>query len=167
MDMYVQGVSTRRVKIITGQLCGHEFSASAVSAINKSLDEELERFMMKMLPEAWWQRCYVHFLRNALDHLPRKRMDECLSGLRWVYDCHEIKTSRRVLAEWLERWRARHPKLCEWVEENIEETLTFYRLGELGEKQADHMAPRAEAAALGVAAVIAGQLRDEPSGDEL
>ena len=31
MEMYVQGVSTRRVKAITEELCGHEFSASAVS----------------------------------------------------------------------------------------------------------------------------------------
>src|ERR1700681_2249823 len=30
-EMYVQGVSTRKVKEITEQLCGHEFSASTVS----------------------------------------------------------------------------------------------------------------------------------------
>ena len=34
-EMYVQGVSTRKVKAITEELCGHAFSASAVSAINK------------------------------------------------------------------------------------------------------------------------------------
>ena len=27
----------------------------------------------EVLSEAVWQRCYVHFLRNALDHMPRKR----------------------------------------------------------------------------------------------
>ena len=26
------------------------------------------------------------------------------------------------------RWQEKYPKLCTWVEENIEETLTFYRL---------------------------------------
>lgn len=40
-EMYVQGVSTRKVKAITEELCGHSFSASAISAINKSLDEAL------------------------------------------------------------------------------------------------------------------------------
>ena len=40
-EMYVQGVSTRNVKAITEELCGHAFSASAVSAINKRLDESL------------------------------------------------------------------------------------------------------------------------------
>ena len=36
-EMYVQGVSTRKVKAITEQLCGHAFSASSISRINQSL----------------------------------------------------------------------------------------------------------------------------------
>ncbi|SDK66011.1 Transposase, Mutator family [Mesorhizobium muleiense] len=31
VEMYVQGVSTRKVKAITEELCGHSFSASTVS----------------------------------------------------------------------------------------------------------------------------------------
>src|SRR6204780_1068582 len=50
-EMYIQGVSTRKVKAITEELCGHEFSASAISAINKRLDEELQRFMHRSLEE--------------------------------------------------------------------------------------------------------------------
>ena len=34
------------------------------------------------VPETAWQRCYVHFLRNALDHLPRKNADDCLQEPR-------------------------------------------------------------------------------------
>jgi putative transposase len=34
----VQGVSTRKVKAITEELCGHGFAASTISAINKGLD---------------------------------------------------------------------------------------------------------------------------------
>jgi hypothetical protein len=45
-EMYVQGVSTRKVKAITEELCGHEFSASAISAINKRLDEDLHSFIL-------------------------------------------------------------------------------------------------------------------------
>jgi putative transposase len=50
-EMYIQGVSTRKVKAITEELCGHEFSASAISAINKRLDEELHRFKHRSLEE--------------------------------------------------------------------------------------------------------------------
>ncbi len=36
----------------------------------------LKRAIGEVLPAAIWQRCYVHFLRNALDHLPRKADDD-------------------------------------------------------------------------------------------
>ena len=42
----------------------------------------LKRAIGEVLPEAAWQRCYVHFLRNTLDYLPRKADDDCLQELR-------------------------------------------------------------------------------------
>jgi putative transposase len=216
-EMYIQGVSTRKVKAITEELCGYAFSASAISAMNKTLDESLERFakrpleenypylvldaryekvredgvirsqavqiaigindegrrqvlavelanresqtswrdvllglksrglkgvefvvsddhpglkraIAEVIPEAVWQRCYVHFLRNALDHLPRKAVDDCRQELRWLYDRRDLSEAQKDLTQWLERWGTRYPKLCEWVEENIGETFSFYRL---------------------------------------
>lgn len=216
-EMYVQGVSTRKVKAVTEELCGHEFSASTISRMNQSLDEELEKFAKRQLeesypylildaryekvredgvirsravmvaiginedgrrcvlavelanresesswkdfiaqlrqrglrgvelvisddhaglrkaiaeslPEAVWQRCYVHFLRNALDYLPRKADDDCLMELRWMYDRHNIEEARRDLAAWLQKWGQRYQRLCDWVEANIEQTFSFYRL---------------------------------------
>jgi putative transposase len=50
-EMYVQGVSTRKVKAITEELCGHAFSASSISAINKRLDESLAAFAGRPLQE--------------------------------------------------------------------------------------------------------------------
>jgi putative transposase len=216
-EMYVQGVSTRKVKEISEQLCGHEFSAATVSRMNQTLDEELNKFasrrleeeypylvldaryekvredgvirsqavqvaigingegrrcvlavelanrestsswrdfleklkkrglrgvelvvtddhaglkqaIREVLPEAAWQRCYVHFLRNALDYLPRKANDDCLVELRWLYDRHDLEQARQDLAVWLVKWQSKYPKMCSWVESNIEETFTFYRL---------------------------------------
>ena len=215
-EMYIQGVSTRKVKAITEELCGHAFGADSISQINKKLDGELHRWAQRqldeeypylivdaryekvredgvirsravlvalginwegrrrvlavelaqresatswkefllalkargltgvlltisddhpglkkaiaaMLPEAAWQRCYVHFLRNALDYLSRKAHDDCLLELRWLYDRRDLEEARRDLAAWLARWQERYPKLCLWVEANIEETFTFYR----------------------------------------
>lgn len=216
-EMYIQGVSTRKVKAITEQLCGHEFSASTISRITQQLDEELKKFAERLLEEpypyvildaryekvreggvirnqavqiaigidwegrrnvlavelatresttSWkefcrklkdrglhgvefvisddhaglrkaiaeemaeaaWQRCYVHFLRNALDYLPRKADNDCLTELRWIYDRRSLEEARLDLAAWLKKWSGRYPKLCNWVEANIEETLSFYRL---------------------------------------
>ena len=216
-EMYVQGVSTRKVKAITEELCGHTFSASTVSRINKSLDALLRRFAQRrldeaypyvildaryekvrldgviqsqavfialgineegrrqvlgvelsnresqsswttfvkglktrglqgvefvvsddhagikravreLLPEAVWQRCYVHFLRNALDYLPRKADDDCRQELRWLYDRRNLKEAQQDLQAWLTRWEQRYPKLTDWVEAHIGETLNFYSL---------------------------------------
>jgi putative transposase len=52
-EMYVAGVSTRKVKAITEELCGHAFSASTISAINQRLDEELEAFARRRPEEAY------------------------------------------------------------------------------------------------------------------
>lgn len=216
-EMYVQGVSTRKVKAITEELCGHAFSASSISAINKRLDDSLKAFAQRpltepfpylivdaryekvreagvvrsqavliavgidwdgrrqilavemagresrsawkdfllglksrglkgvefvvsddhaglvaaigeVIPEAAWQRCYVHFLRNALDHLPRKHADDCLQELRWIYDRRDLDEAKVDLATWLAKWSGKHPRLTGWVEEVIEQTLTFFRL---------------------------------------
>ena len=215
-EMYVQGVSTRKIKAVTEELCGHSFSASVISQMNTKLDGELKKFaerkleeeypylivdaryekvredgviqsravlvalgitwegrrqilavelanresrsswreflvglknrglrgvelvisddheglkkaIREALPESSWQRCYVHFLRNALDYLPRKADDDCLMELRWLYDRRSIEEVKTDLAAWLKKWEGRYPKLCAWVEENIEETFTFYR----------------------------------------
>lgn len=48
-EMYVNGVSTRRMKRITEQLCGLEVSSTQVSRLNKLLDEELEQFRRRSL----------------------------------------------------------------------------------------------------------------------
>jgi putative transposase len=41
------------VKTITEELCGNEFSASAISELNMKMDEELRRFMRRRLEEAY------------------------------------------------------------------------------------------------------------------
>jgi putative transposase len=68
----------------------------------------------------------VHFLRNARDHLPRKRDDDCLRELRWIYDRRDLAEARQDLAVWLTKWQSKYAKLCEWVEAHIEATFTFY-----------------------------------------
>lgn len=48
-EMYVQGVSTRRVASIAEELCGFEPSSTQVSRLSEILDEELEKFRKRSL----------------------------------------------------------------------------------------------------------------------
>ena len=50
-EMYVQGVSTRKVKAITEQLCGFEVSSSQVSRATAALDEHFQQWRNRPLAE--------------------------------------------------------------------------------------------------------------------
>jgi putative transposase len=43
------------------------------------------RAVSELLPHTAWQRCYVRYLRNALDDLPRIVDGDCLQELRWIF----------------------------------------------------------------------------------
>ena len=213
----MQGVSTRKVKALTEELCGQSCSASSLSALHQRLDQRLAHFaarplseafpdllvearsergrtagvmvspavliasgidgagrrqilgvelanresrsrwsdflrglqarglngvawvvsddhagltaaLREILSEAVWPRCSVHFLRNALDYVPRTVDDDCRQALRWLYARRDLAEARSELTAWLARWAGKYPRLTTWGEENLEETLSFYRL---------------------------------------
>jgi putative transposase len=84
----------------------------------------LKKAMAEVLSGVFWQRCYVHFLRNALDYVPRKVDDDCAMDVRPARPRGGQARSGR-LAHQVDR---RVSKLTGWVEENIKETLTYFRL---------------------------------------
>src|SRR5665811_818391 len=49
MEMYIQGVSTRKVASITETLCGRSFSSQQVSKLAADLDEILEAWRRRRL----------------------------------------------------------------------------------------------------------------------
>lgn len=56
-EMYLKGVSTRKVEAITQVLCGLEFSSTQVSRAAQELDEEFEKFRNRPLGHY----CYLFF----------------------------------------------------------------------------------------------------------
>jgi putative transposase len=59
MQMYVEGLSTRKVKEITEELCGTSFSKSLVSQLASSLDSELEAWRNRRLEAEAYPYLYV------------------------------------------------------------------------------------------------------------
>ncbi|MFC1551328.1 IS256 family transposase [Candidatus Latescibacterota bacterium] len=53
IEMYVQGVSTRKVKKITEELCGLEISKSQVSELSKGIDKEVQQWRMRPLTKRY------------------------------------------------------------------------------------------------------------------
>lgn len=54
-QMYLEGVSTRRVQDITERLCGYEVSSSQVSRLTQELDVQFEQFRSRSIGEV----CYL------------------------------------------------------------------------------------------------------------
>lgn len=215
-EMYLQGVSTRRVEKITEQLCSLPISASTVSRIAAKLDTELERWRKRRLTEeyfclivdaryekvranervssqgvlniigfstktgqreilgvymantetetSWsevfrdliqrglhgvrivvsddhkglraalaryfqgvlWQRCQKHFMNNALDMVNRKERKALTIDLHSIFDAPSLRHAKERIREVIEKWRVGHEELANWLEENIEETLTYF-----------------------------------------
>jgi putative transposase len=59
MEMYVEGVSTRKVKEVTEELCGTSFSKSLVSSLAGRLDAELEAWRNRRLEADAYPYVYV------------------------------------------------------------------------------------------------------------
>jgi putative transposase len=59
MEMYVEGVSTRKVKDITEALCGTSFSKSLVSTLAGSLDAELQAWRERWLEQPAYPYLFV------------------------------------------------------------------------------------------------------------
>lgn len=78
----------------------------------------LEKALAELPSEAARQRCYAHFLGNALDHVPRRIDDECPHELRCLYHRRDLAEARRDLAQRLAKCKTKHPKLMAWVDDN-------------------------------------------------
>jgi putative transposase len=59
MEMYLEGVSTRKVREITEELCGTSFSKSLVSSLAGSLDQELQAWRERQLEAASYPYLFV------------------------------------------------------------------------------------------------------------
>ena len=70
MEMYVEGVSTRKVKEITEELCGISFSKSLVSELAGSLDSELGAWRNRRLEAEAYPYVFVdaRYEKVRMDH---------------------------------------------------------------------------------------------------
>ena len=218
-EMYVQGVSTRKVKKITEELCGLEISKSQVSALAKGLDTEIETWRERPLTKGYpylvvdalyekvrhngaivsrgvltvtgidadgyrevlgvwcadteseaswsqvfrelkerglagvgyvisdnhrglvdaihrhfqgviWQRCQVHFIRNALGKVQKKDRHKVLALLREITGASCLESAQNRMREAIEIMAETHPKVADMLDQHGEEMLAVYALPE-------------------------------------
>ena len=224
LQMYVEGVSTRKVSAITEALCGLEVSKSQVSALTAKLDAEVAAWRSRPLTEAYpylvvdaryekvrrggavvsqgvlvaigisaagcrevlgcwvaeseseaswgavfaelkqrglsgvryvvsddhagmvkaigrhfqgavWQRCQVHFVRNALSLCGVQQRPLVLRLMRSVTEAPTREAARIALAAAIAEFEKKAPKAARLLEEHGEEILGVYALPEAHRKR--------------------------------
>jgi putative transposase len=220
MEMYVQGVSTRKVTEITEALCGTSFSKSLVSHLCGQLDAELSGWRHRPLTGfaypyifvdaryedirvdgrilsqgvlivtgiradnkreilgvavadteseatydqlfrdlkdrglsgvqlvvsddhlglkaaakrhfqgAGWQRCQVHFTRNAMGRIKRDKRKELAGDLRKVFTADDLCQAKNIAGELVKKWQPICPSVAKLIDEHIEECLASFTFPE-------------------------------------
>ncbi len=214
-EMYVKGVSTRKVSDIVEELCGTSISSTQVSDAAKELDVEINmwrnrplgRFQYLMLdaryenvrqagsvascavlvaigitydgrrdvlgvsacmseaeahwrafldslvgrglhgirmiisdahsglgkareacfPAVPWQRCQFHLQQNAMSYVPKITMrKEVCQDIRSVLNAPDRMEAERLLKIRVEKYRDTAPKLAEWMEANVPQSLSVF-----------------------------------------
>jgi len=92
--MYVQGVSTRKVKKITEKLCGLEISKSQVSELSKGLDAEIETWRNRPL-----EGSYPYLVVDARYEKVRRNHHVVTEGVLTVVGIRE-DGYREILGVW-------------------------------------------------------------------
>lgn len=216
MEMYLQGVSTRKVTDITEALCGTSFSKSLVSHLSGQLDAELLAWRSRPLgghaypylfvdaryedvrvdgrvisqgvlvvkgirddgkrevlaievadteseatytqlfadlkcrgltgvlmvisddhaglksaakrhfQGASWQRCQVHFTRNAIGRVKRDRRKELAGDLRKVFTADDLPQAKSAASEAAAKWQLICPAVAKLIDEHIEECFSSF-----------------------------------------
>jgi putative transposase len=121
IEMYVQGVSTRKVSKVVAQLCGHTISASAVSAVTKRLDTEVEAWRSRSLAG----RSYPYLIIDAHYERVRREGRVMSTAALWV-----IGVSEDGYREHLGLWTGASESLQSWgavMEDLVKRGLTGVR----------------------------------------
>jgi putative transposase len=73
-----------------------------------------------------WQRCSVHFLREALGHVRKDQQGMVAALLRPLFNADSGEQARELVGDALDRLRKPLPKLAALLEEAEEDLLAFY-----------------------------------------
>ena len=73
-----------------------------------------------------WQRCTVHFLRDALGHCPKDLQQLVGAAIRPIFRAGSLEDARRLLEETITHLEGRVPKVARLLLEAEPDLLAFY-----------------------------------------
>ncbi|MBC7318265.1 IS256 family transposase [Candidatus Bipolaricaulota bacterium] len=87
----------------------------------------LEEAIRKIFPEADWQLCVLHAVREALNKARKADREALAEDLKRVYRAETEEEARKALQKLRERWGVIYPKIVERFEAKAYALLAFLR----------------------------------------
>jgi putative transposase len=98
---------------------------AGVQLVVSDAHEGLKQAIAQVL-SAPWQRCTVHFLRDALGRCPKDLQQLVGAAIRPIFRAGSLEDARRLLEETVAHLQGRVPKVARLLEEAEEELLARY-----------------------------------------
>jgi putative transposase len=95
-----------------------------VKLVVSDAHEGLKHAIAKVL-RAMWQRCRVHWMRNALAHLPKAQHTIVAAALRQAFLQADHDTARQTWRQVADQLRPRWPKLAVLMDESEPDVLAY------------------------------------------
>jgi len=106
LSIYRRGLRGERLVLVTGD--GGKGVMAALSEV---------------YPQAVFQRCWVHKMRNLIRLLPAGCRAACLRELKAVYLAANYRSARQCARRWAEKWRGVVPRAVAVLEKDLESLL--------------------------------------------
>jgi len=97
---------------------------SGVRLVISDAHEGLKQAIGKVIG-ATWQRCRVHFMRNALAHVPRRQHQMLAAVIRTAFVQEDQAQARGQWRETADKLRGRFPKLAALMDDAEDDVLAF------------------------------------------
>ena len=100
-------------------------------SVTSDAHEGLKAALRATLNASPWQRCQFHLQQNAQAYLPSLAMRAGVArDIRSVFDSSDLPQAEARLNEIVEKYQKLAPKLASWLEGNLIEGLTVFKLPE-------------------------------------
>jgi len=89
------------------------------------LDGLLAKAAIQRVFSASWQRCHVHWMRNALAYVPKGQQSMIAAALRQAFLQPDRASATRMPRQVADQIRAKGPKLAAFIDETETDVLTY------------------------------------------
>jgi transposase-like protein len=101
---------------------------SGVELVVSDAHKGIKAAVVRHFQGALWQRCKVHWLREALKKCNWRDQKELIKDLRLIFSPTEREQCLAVGEEIAAKWKQRCPGLSRWIPESVEECLAVWHL---------------------------------------